>query len=193
MLEILNNFDHSLFLSIHQWRNSFLDSMMPVITSRWAWVPLYALFLFFIWKRFGKQTIFIAITIALLIVASDQTANLIKKSIARPRPCYDTNLAGLVTTPLGCGGNYGFVSGHAANSCALAVFLWLLSGTMHGFAPSRKRKYWLLLFPWVILVCWSRIYVGVHFPFDLIGGCILGTCWAFLLFFIYKKAVPVIR
>lgn len=193
MLETLNNFDHSLFLSIHQWRNGFLDIVMPVLTNRWIWIPLYALLLFFLWKRFGKQTILIAITIALLVVASDQTANLLKKNIGRPRPCYDETLAGKVITPLGCGGNYGFVSGHAANSAALAFFLWLLSGHLQGFAPSRKRNWWLLLFPWMILVFWSRIYVGVHFPFDLLGGCIVGAAWAFLLFFIYKKAVPVIR
>lgn len=193
MLEALNDFDHSLFLSIHHWRNTFLDVLMPVITNRWIWIPLYALFLFIIWKRFGKQTIVISITIVLLIVASDQAANLLKKNTGRLRPCHEEALSGMVTTPLGCGGNYGFVSGHAANSCAIAVFLWLLSGTMHGFAPSRKRNWWLLLFPWVILVCWSRIYLGVHFPFDLLGGCIIGTACAFLLFFLYKKAAPVMR
>lgn len=193
MLQYLDQLDHRLFLSIHLWRNPFLDSVMPVLTSRWAWIPLYALLLFFIWKRFGRQTIMIAVTIALMILASDQTANLLKNSICRPRPCYDNTLSGQVITPAGCGGNFGFVSGHAANSFALALFLWLLSGHRNGYAPVRWRTWWFMLFPWAIIVCWSRIYMGVHFPFDLLGGCTLGAVYSVLFFFLYKKMVPVLR
>jgi undecaprenyl-diphosphatase len=183
MFEQLNAFDHHLFLTIHQFRSSSLDFMMPLITNRWFWIPLYALLLFLLWKRFGKETIRIAITIAVLILLSDQTANLLKNSIQRPRPCYDSALAGQVITLNGCGGNFGFVSGHATNSMAIAVFLWLLIRNKTG----KTVNAWAWLFPWSILICWSRIYMGVHFPFDLIGGCLLGAICAFLCFFLYRK------
>jgi undecaprenyl-diphosphatase len=149
--------------------------------------------LFFTWKRFGKQTIVIALTVVALIVASDQSANLLKNSTQRLRPCHDPALEQEnVITPLGCGGQYGFVSGHAANSAAVALFFFLLAGQANGFAPA-KRKWWSLLFVWTIVVCWSRIYVGVHFPFDVLVGMLIGFIYAVLFFILYKKLLPVLR
>jgi undecaprenyl-diphosphatase len=192
MLDYLNRLDHSLFLAIHHWRNPFLDALMPVVTNRWTWIPLYILLAVLLSLRFRRQMLILAPVIALLILCSDQSANLLKNNICRPRPCYDASLENVIT-PDGCGGNYGFVSGHAANSMALAVFLWLLAGPARGFSPVKRKKAWLLLFPWVILVCWSRIYMGVHFPFDLLGGCLLGMCWAFLIFILYRNFAPVLK
>jgi hypothetical protein len=83
MLDYLNQLDHQLFLAINHWRNPFLDVIMPVITNRWVWIPLYVVIAFFLWHRFGKQTLIIAITVALLIVISDQSANLLKNNICR--------------------------------------------------------------------------------------------------------------
>lgn len=193
MLEFLNELDHDLFLAIHNWRNGFLDAVMPVITTRWFWIPLYVLLLFLLWRRFGKQVIMIALTITVLMVASDQSANLLKNNLCRYRPSHDPALEGKVCTPTGKGGDFGFVSGHAANTFALATFLWLLSGVKTGVGPVRRRWPWALLFLWSLLVCWSRIYVGKHFPLDVIGGAILGGLWAALLFFIYRKFVPVLK
>lgn len=78
MIEAINKFDHQLFLLIHQWRNLFLDETMPFITSKWIWIPLYAILIYLIWKRFGNQTLTIIITISVLILLTDQTSNLIK-------------------------------------------------------------------------------------------------------------------
>lgn len=136
----------------------------------------------------------IAATITLLVLASDQTANFLKDHVKRARPCADPAFAHeQIYTPLGCGGEYGFVSGHAANSAAIAVFLFLLSGNFSGFAPARNRKWWLLLFPWALLICWSRIYLGVHFPFDVLCGMFVGISWGIIFFVFYKKLVPVLR
>jgi undecaprenyl-diphosphatase len=193
MLESLNNFDHSLFLKIHQFRNSFLDEAMPLITGKWLWIPLYAILLFLVWRRFGKQTMLIVGTIAVMILLTDQTSNILKNSVCRLRPCYDPLLSGQVITPLGGGGQYGFVSAHAANTFAIATFLFLLSGIQKGFPNVKKRRGWFLLFPWSLLICWSRIYVGVHFPFDLIAGCMIGAFWAVTMYLLYKKVIPVLK
>src|ERR1041385_3539279 len=190
MLESLNNFDHHLFLTIHLWRNSFLDLVMPVITGNLTWIPLYLILAFLLWKRFGKQILIILGTVAVLILFTDQSSNLIKNSVRRERPCHDEQISSQVITPLGCGGKFGFVSAHAANTLGLATFLWLLSGAINGFAASKKRKFWLLLFPWSLLICWSRIYVGVHFPFDLLCGCLVGAFWGIVMFMVYKKVMP---
>lgn len=193
MLESLNHFDHDLFLAIHHWRNSFFDAIMPLITGRWFWIPLYALLLFLLWRRFGKQTIMILGVIIVLTIVCDQSANLLKNNVCRLRPCHDPAISAQVITPLGCGGNFGFVSSHASNTFGLATFLWLLAGISKGVRPVRKRWPWALLFAWSLLICWSRIYVGVHFPFDLIVGCLLGALWGIILFIIYQKVIPVLK
>lgn len=189
MLEALNHFDHELFLKIHHFRNGFLDAIMPLITGRWLWIPLYIILVFLLWKRFGKRVIMIVPVVAAMVLFTDQTSNLVKNSVCRLRPCHDPSISEQVITPVGCGGNYGFVSSHAANTFGMATFLWLLSGMMEGVAPSKKRKRWLWLFAWSMLVCWSRIYVGVHFPFDLLGGCVIGAFWAIVMFLLYKKII----
>ncbi len=166
---------------------------MPVITGKWLWIPLYAILLFLIWRRFKKQSIVIILTVGLLVLLSDQTSNLLKNNVGRLRPCYDPALTGQVITPLGGGGQFGFVSAHAANTFAIATFLFLLSGSKKGVAQVKKRWGWFLLFPWSLLICWSRIYVGVHFPFDLIGGCMIGAFWAIVLFILYQKVLPVLK
>ena len=120
MLDYLNRLDHSLFSAIHHWRNPFLDTLMPVVTNRWTWIPLYAFLAVLLSLRFRRQMLILVPVIALLVLCSDQSANLLKNNICRPRPCYDASLENVIT-PDGCGGNYGFVSGHAANSMALAV------------------------------------------------------------------------
>lgn len=193
MLESLNNFDHDLFLTIHHWRNSLLDETMPLITGRWLWIPLYALLLFLLWKRFGKQTIMIVGVIIVLTILCDQSANLLKNNVCRLRPCHDPLISEQVITPVGCGGNYGFVSSHAANTFGLATFLWLIAGITKGIRPVKKRWPWSLLFLWSLLICWSRIYVGVHFPFDLIVGCLVGAMWGVMSFVLYQKVIPVLK
>ncbi|CAN5846388.1 phosphatase PAP2 family protein [soil metagenome] len=191
MLEALNNFDHSLFLTIHHCRNGLLDVIMPYITGRILWIPLYAFLLFLLWKRFGKQTIMIAGMIIALTILCDQSANLLKTNVKRLRPCHDPAITEQVITPVGCGGNYGFVSSHASNTFGLATFLWLITGITKGFRPVKKRWTWSLLFSWSLLICWSRIYVGVHFPFDLLVGCLIGAFWGIILFLLYEKFIPV--
>lgn len=166
---------------------------MPLITGKWLWIPLYAFLLIVLFLRFRKQLIMIAGMIVVLILLCDQSANLLKNNVCRLRPCHDPTISEQVFTPVGCGGEYGFVSSHAANTFGLATFLFLLSGISKGVRPVKRRWLWSLLFLWSVIVCWSRIYVGVHFPLDLLVGCMIGALWGTVLFLIYDKVIPVLR
>ncbi len=166
---------------------------MPLISGRLIWIPLYVVLLFLLYKRFAKQTLLIVSTIALLVLFCDQSANLLKNNVCRLRPCHEVGFMEKVITPLGCGGDYGFVSSHASNTFGIATFLFLLSGISKGKKAVDKRWPWAMLFVWSLLICWSRIYVGVHFPFDLIVGCVIGAFWGILLFFLYEKVMPILK
>jgi undecaprenyl-diphosphatase len=121
----------------------------------------------------------------LMIVLSDQGANLVKNSVQRPRPCNNPALYlnGPVITPDGCGGPFGFFSGHASNSFALAMIVALLM--------RRKNidhwKQWLWMFAWALVVGWSRIYMGVHYPLDVISGAIYGCIIAVVTYILITR------
>jgi undecaprenyl-diphosphatase len=187
MLDSLDLFDRELFLSIHHFRNVVLDFIMPWITNRWVWIPLYALLLLLVYKSYGKKLVWIVPAIVVLIIISDQGANLMKNGFKRPRPCHQVAISEQVVTPLGCGGPYGFVSGHASNSMALATFLFLLTFTHGGLRA--QRKWWILLFLWAAIVAWSRIYVGVHYPFDVLLGATFGALCGLLMYLLIRKKI----
>src|ERR1044072_2912547 len=109
MLDELLKLDSDLFLSIHHVRNGFLDFIMPVFSNRWIWIPLYAFMALRVFRYYGPKTVVIALSIGLMILVSDQGANLFKNGIKRPRPCHNTELlsTNTIVTPDGCGGPYG--------------------------------------------------------------------------------------
>jgi undecaprenyl-diphosphatase len=172
MLEELIRLDQELFVDIHGVRNGFLDFIMPVLTNRWVWIPLYLFFAWWLFRRYKAKTVVIILAAGLMILISDQGANLFKNNVKRPRPCHDTELLKehVIITPNGCGGPFGFFSGHATNSFALALFMFLLVLR----TKTENWKPWLLVFIWAIMVCWSRIYMGVHYPGDVISGALFG-------------------
>ncbi len=123
---------------------------------------------------------YVGIFIGLLFLISDQTSvKLFKDVFERLRPCHEIDLSGLVHVVDGCGGKFGFVSSHAANSFAFAIF--------SGYLLKSNYKYILpLMLFWAALVSYSRIYVGVHYPGDIIGGAILGSIVGILVFWLMK-------
>jgi undecaprenyl-diphosphatase len=186
MLEYLMELDKELFLFLNGLNAGWLDPIMYCISYKFSWIPFYILLLWFCYKHYGwRTTLFIMLFAAILITLSDQTSNLIKDSTQRLRPSRDENLRDLVNLVYGYrGGGFSFVSGHATNSFALAFFMiHLLKNKIRFIAP--------VMITYAILNAYSRIYLGVHYPADMIGGVILGILCAMLIIqvwnFFYRK------
>ncbi|MFW5822937.1 MAG: phosphatase PAP2 family protein [Tangfeifania sp.] len=157
--------DTELFLFLNSFHNDFWDTIMLMVTRKETWVPFYLVILFFIFKNYKAKWWLVVIFLTITIVLSDQLSVLLKETIQRFRPVHNPEIQHLVHNVLRKGGLYGFVSSHAANSFAFFVFTSRLF---------KNRGYWGLLLFWALLVSYSRIYVGVHYPLDLVFGALLG-------------------
>lgn len=150
------------------------------ITGRFSWIPLYIVLVVLVGLKFKKNALYIFPIITLLILLSDQTSvHLFKNVFMRLRPCHNPDIANLVHVVDGCGGQYGFVSSHATNTFALAVFIGVLF---------KKHYNWLLpsMLIWAAVVSYSRVYVGVHYPGDILGGAVLGVIIANLVLWLLR-------
>lgn len=168
--------DSRLFLFLNGLHAGWLDTVMVAITEMWPWIPIYILLLFLVFKQYGKRGWWILLAVAVVILCSDQlSAHVCKPLFHRLRPCFNPELEGLVHLPKGLpGGKYGFVSSHAANTFAIATFL--TAALRKGY---RSVGWWL--FAWAILSSYSRIYIGVHYPGDVVGGAALGILVGFII------------
>ncbi|MCT4121875.1 phosphatase PAP2 family protein [Elizabethkingia anophelis] len=183
MLENINQLDTQLFLFINGKHNSFFDPIMYWASDKLFWIPFYTFLLYIIMREFKKKSAYVLLAIAFLITICDQTAShLIKNAFKRLRPSHEPSLENLIhLSKAGPGGQYGFISSHSANAFGLATFLILLL----------PRKYnWLkyVLVCWAILVAYSRIYNGVHYPTDVIVAAFLGIFYGIIVaLFLEKK------
>ena len=167
MLDFLHKIDVSLFLFLNGLHNDFFDSVMVWISAKYSWIPLYVLILGWIIYKYRLKSIILILSIILLITVSDQgSVHLFKNVFERLRPCHNPDLEGMVHLVNNrCGGKYGFISSHAANVFALASFLIPLF---------RQRWFSIFIICWAVVVSYSRIYLGVHYPFDILVGAAFG-------------------
>lgn len=178
MLEKLIHFDQEIFLALNGAHNSFFDFVMFWASDKFIWIPLYFFLLLLVFIKLRWKGFFVLLAIIALITLSDQASvHLFKDVFKRFRPCHEPLLEGMVHLVNGhCGGQYGFVSSHATNVFAIASFLSLF------FRENYKYSTLALMF-WASFVAYSRIYLGVHYPGDVLGGAILG---AFIGIIVYK-------
>ncbi len=184
MPDILKEIDISILQYINGHHNGLLDTIMWYVSEKTPWIPLYIILLFVLIRQYKIKVIWVLIFIAALVVLSDQLSVLIKNFIERPRPGYNTEINETLRYLNNYkGGQFGFVSSNAANTFGLAVLLSLFI---------RNKWFTIGLLSWSLLNCYSRIYLGVHYPSDIAGGIVLGLIIALLLRIIYKK-IPYIQ
>jgi undecaprenyl-diphosphatase len=178
-LQNILEIDKELFLSLNSLHNPFWDTIMLMVTRKETWIPFFVIILFFIIKNYKFKALPIMFFLALTILFSDQLSVLLKDNIQRLRPVHDPVIGPMVHNVLRKGSLYGFVSSHAANGFAIFAFTTSIF---------KNRNYWFLLFFWAILFSYSRIYSGVHYPLDILGGAFLGWitgigCYKLLVLF----------
>ncbi len=197
MIETLKQIDTDLFIFLNSLNNDFFDAIFLWVTEKYSWVFLYAIILGLLTRRYLNAGIdagfrggegfrlrlegsnwpwllLSAIFIAMVVAVADQVSvHLFKEVFQRLRPSHETGLSEIIHLPRRRGGLYGFVSGHATTSFALAYFSSRIIGL---------RWFTWVIYAWAVIFSYSRIYIGVHYPGDSIFGALLGIFigWMFL-------------
>ena len=175
----MEQLDKQLFLFLNSANSPFWDNIMYFMSMRAVWIPLYLVVIIWLIKLYKRKFIILILFILLSVILADQVSGLIKDLTARPRPCHETSLQGLVHMVKGyCGGAFGFVSSHAANSFNVAALSILLI---------RNRFFSVFIIIWAAGVSYSRIYLGVHYPGDVVCGALLGILigWSMYRLFMF--------
>ncbi|SRR5450759_3687394 len=169
--------DQQLLLFINSLNSPFFDQVMHAISGKLIWVPLYLAILIFLGIKYKRKFFIILIFIILAVTLADQGSVFVKNLFLRLRPCHEPSLKGLVHLVNGeCGGMYGFVSSHATNSFNVALLSLLFV---------KKRWYSISIIAWALVVGYSRIYLGVHYPGDVLCGSFLGAFIGWSMFRLY--------
>ena len=181
----LGHCDTWLFLKINTvWTHPFPDSVFPLWREANAWAPLYLFLVVFAIMNFKKKAIPWILFVVITLTLTDQiSSTLIKNWVARPRPCRDEFLINQVRLLLNnCSGGYSFPSSHATNHFGFAVFVFITLQPIF-------KKWGYLFFVWAATICYGQVYVGVHYPLDVVCGAILGSGIGYLTATFFTKKI----
>lgn len=184
MLEL----DKKLFLELNSsFHSPWLDQLMMFLSSTSAWIPLYLILLYLIIKTYKKDTWMVLLMIGLTILVADQvTSSFMKPFFERLRPSHEPELRRVVYIVNHYrGGKFGFASSHAANTFGIATLMW--------FVLKNYRPWIGMLFLWTLLVGYTRIYLGVHYPGDIIAGYFVGFLAALMAFLVFQLLLRYVR
>ena len=182
LINWLDHLDKVLFMLIqNDSDHSWLDVIMPILREPLTWIPLYAFMLYYSFRQGSARAWpFIVLTLLTLAITDSVTAQLLKPLFGRLRPCHDPEVQSLLRGLVDCGGLYSMPSNHAANHFGMAAFWFYSIRAMTG-----KKWHWLWI--WAAAVGYAQIYVGKHYPFDILVGSAVGflTGWGTFRLFIY--------
>ena len=180
MLDKILSLDTQLFIYLNSLGSETYDGLWLLITKQINWIPFFLLLLYFIYKKLGiKQILYLFLFVAVLIFFTDQITNLVKNGFQRLRPCNNPEINSFIRI-VQSRTSFSFFSGHASNTMAVATFLYLIF--------KKDFKYFWLLFLWPLVFAYSRIYLGLHYPGDILTGYLFGAFFGFLMFKFYQMA-----
>lgn len=180
-MEAILQFDEYFFHLINaEGQNAFFDWLLPIWRNKLTWVPLYLFMAGILLYQLKIKGLYLLLALGVTIgIADTVSSKVIKKSVKRERPCRNEKLPE-VRSLVHCGGGYSFTSSHATNHFAVAAFLVLLTINVFG-----RWRYWLWL--WAFLVAYAQVYVGVHYPLDVVCGGVLGSLIAWVVAFFCRS------
>lgn len=181
MLEKIIDLDKSFFVFLNNLGSKPFDNFWLLVTKQFNWIPFFLILLVILYKKIGtKQVLMALLTIAALITFTNEITDLIKFSVQRIRPCNDEELVGLIRI-IKDSETFSYFSGHASNSIAAMMFVFLILRKFYKFS------YLIFLYP--LIFAYSRIYLGLHFPLDIISGYVFGSLTGILFYKIYTLLI----
>ncbi|MBP9794124.1 MAG: phosphatase PAP2 family protein [Flavobacterium sp.] len=182
MLEKLIQLDKNVFVFLNGLGSENFDALWLFITKQLHLTPFFIVILYLVYKKLDnwKNFLLVIVSLALLITVTDQFTNLIKDTFQRLRPCNDPQISRIIRI-VKYSDTFSFFSGHAANSMASTMFVFMILRKQHTYA------FLLFLFP--LIFAYSRIYLGLHFPGDILTGYLVGGTFGFIFYNLYQKVV----
>lgn len=178
MLEKILALDTQIFIYLNSLGSETYDGLWLIITKQINWIPFFLLLFYLIYAQIGlKKAGYLLLFVAVLLLVTDQVTNLVKYTVQRARPCNNPDINSIIRI-VQSRSSFSYFSGHAANSMAAAAFLY--------FVFKKQIRYFWLLFLWPLIFAYSRIYLGLHYPLDILSGYLFGLFVGYLTYRCYQ-------